>query len=161
MNRFLLTAVSAIAMCMASSSCTKDVILESTQTDVSEVVISNEHWAYFPGSTTESSYLYAKVTWPSITQHVIDYGNLDLYIKVNNKYFPLPYISPITYNFSDGTSVTVAQDVSYYVKTNTPGEIYIIIRDMDGYEPYEGGAYIDDITLKLVATWPVNYIIEQ
>lgn len=162
MKRIFLTLLVATTLGLTATSCQKEPVpatLQSMQTKSAEVTLSDNNWQTYPGSSTESAYLFAEVDWPVLDEYVLTYGNVNAYIKINTKVFPLPYTTPITYTLDDGSQVVVPEDIQFFVKPTThPGKIYFVIRDLDGNLP-EG--YIEDLTFRIVATWPVDYIINQ
>lgn len=154
MKKFILPLMAALLMGVSFTSCEKEYLIQSTNTEVGTVTISNSDWSVFPGNMYESQYLEAEVSWDAITPDVLDYGNVNVYVYAGNKQFSLPYVCPITYTLSDGSQIVVAENVKFYLK---PGKIYIVMQDLDGELP-EG--YIEDMTFRIVVTYPVNYVID-
>ena len=154
MKKFILPLMAAVLMGVTFTSCEKEYLIQSTNTEVGTVTISNSDWSVFPGNMYESQYLEAEVSWDAITPDVLDYGNVNVYVYAGNKQFSLPYVCPITYTLSDGTQIVVAENVKFYLK---PGKIYIVMQDLDGELP-EG--YIEDMTFRMVVTYPVNYVMD-
>ena len=155
MKKFLLPLMAILVMGVLATSCKKkDYYIESVNTEVGTVTVTNEDWVEFPGNgVNEAPYLQARIDWSVLTQNVLDYGNVNVYVYVNDKQFSLPYVYPVTYTENDGSKVTVAENLKFYLK---PERLYLVMQDLDGVLP---DGYIDDINIRIVATWPVNYVL--
>ena len=70
---------------------------------------------------------------------------------------PSPYTYPVTVQFDDGTTGIVGEALSYDFE---PGKVTIIMQDLDGWMPQLTLAD-RPMTFRIVATAPINYIIEQ
>lgn len=160
MKRIILPLLAAIFIGLMGVSCTKEVVLNSMTNEVSnEVTLSNSNWESYNGNPAagEPAYLIGDVEWPTLNDYVLHYGNVNAFVKVNGKLFPLPYTIPIAYTDASGTTM-VPEEITFYTKETHPGHIYFVIKDMNGELP---SGYIEDITFKIVATWPIDYIINQ
>jgi hypothetical protein len=155
MKKLLMPLLATLFVGVMATSCEDEYIIESMNTKVGTVTVVDSDWTSFPGSNIEGRYLQAEIEWPVLTQTVLDWGNVNVYVYVGNKQYSLPYVCPVTYTMTDGSQVVVAENIKFYL---LPGHVYIVMQDLDGEMP---DGYIEPMTFRMVATWPVDYIIRD
>lgn len=149
--RILIPMLAAVLTGMFSTSCQRDVTFESVNTRVMEATIYRNQW-----NDDGSGYLWKTYDWDAITTDVLNYGNVDAYVYDGGRQCPLPHILPITYTFSDGSSTVVPENLRFDFE---PGKITFIMQDLDGEMPE--GLSEEPITFRVVATVPVQYVLEK
>lgn len=149
-RKILIPVLAAILVSMFGTSCTKDVTLESVNTRVMEGTVYRNQW-----KDDGSGYLWCSFDWNAITSDVLTYGTVEAYVYDGERQCPLPHVIPIKYTYDDGTFEYVPENIRYDFE---PGTVTFIMQDFDGYLP---GAIDQDFTFRVVATVPVQYVIEQ
>ena len=159
MKRILLTVLSALTLGITATSCVKEtheVYLESSGTRVKEVTVKFNEWVQDDDGV---NYVYCPVDWDILTDHVVYDGNVSVYLYEDGRQSPLPYVYPIGYiTYDDGTGAFVAENLRYDLEV---GRLTIIMQDLDGGKPVISRANTPDMTFRIVASAPINYIIEQ
>jgi hypothetical protein len=152
MKKLLLPIMASLVMAFMSSSCDKEYILESMQTDVKEFVITNDMWSV-DASTDD---LYCERPWGALTSFVMAYGNVQAYLYEGDRQVPLPYVYPVT--FYDGAGAPQVRPLNVRFDMNE-GTITFIITDCGEFLTDQRNLYT--MRFRAVATWPVNYIVED
>lgn len=162
MKKILLSMLVAATFGLTATSCTKEeVILESSGTRVAEFTVHIDEWqkneidAYNPNS---GNYYYYTVDWNVLNEHVVYDGNVSVYVYNNGRQNALPYTYPVEVMFDDGTTGIVGESLSYDFE---PGHVTVIMQDLDGWMPQLTLENTTSMTFRIVATAPINYIINQ
>ena len=148
-SKILIPVLASILAGLFSTSCTKDVALESVNTRVMECTIYRNQW-----NDDGSGYLWKTYDWDAITNDVLTYGSIDAFVYDGSRQCPLPHVIPVAY-LVDGQTVYVPENIRFDFE---PGKITFIMQDLDGFMPT--GLDVD-LTFRAVATVPVQYVIEQ
>lgn len=161
MKKILLSLFVAV-LGLTATSCTKEyreVVLESSGTRVSEFTVHIDEWEVFgdPDTADSRNYYYYTYEWDVLTDHVVYDGNVNAYVYNEGRQNALPYTYPVTVQFDDGTTGIAGEALSYDFE---PGKVTIIMQDLDGWMPQLTLAD-RPMTFRIVATAPINYIIEQ
>lgn len=151
MKRTALTLFVALFVSLIATSCAKEVLLESVQTQSDEVTVKFNDWQYANNGTP---YYYCLVDWNAVTDEVVNNGNVNVYLYENGRQSPLPYVYPIPI----GNNQYVGENLRFVVET---GRITLILEDLDGDTPIVSRDYTPDMTFRIVLTHPVSYILEQ
>ena len=155
MKKILLSLLVAAAMGLTATSCTKEVYIESSGTRVAEVTVKYDDWEQ---DDPNVNYVYCTVDWDVLSEHVIYDGNVNVYVYENGHQCPLPYVYPMGFvTYTDGTTDFLVENLRFNVET---GRVTIIMQDMDESVP-DLGYNTPEMTFRIVATAPINYIIQQ
>lgn len=135
-KKILLPLIALFALAITSS-CSKDV------TYTYDYVVNPGHWV----TNANVNYYYASFQNADITPEVMEHGIVVAYVWDENSksWNQLPYILPITYNFSDGSSATVPENLRFDWNT---GVVTFILQDLDGVLP-EGMADIPSYNIRV------------
>lgn len=158
MKKILLTLMLATTVGLMSTSCSKEVYIESSGTRVAEVTV---RYGASDGWRTEDglNYYYCPVDWDVLSEHVVYDGNVSVYVyDRSGRQNPLPYVYPVEVPYDDGTTGVVGENLRFDLE---PGRLTLIMQDLDGYLPNLTRETCPDMTFRIVATAPINYIIEQ
>lgn len=166
MKKILLSLLVAATLGLTATSCTKDVrevVLESSGTRVEEFTVEFENWKPFgdPNNPDYRNYYYCVLDWDILSEHVVYDGNVNVYLYDNDSQFALPYTYLVPVKYNDGTYGFAAEALYYKID---PGKVTLIMQDLDGYMPQLQLDYFETpapMTFRVVATAPINYIIEQ
>ena len=152
----MLLALAATAMFLTLSSCTEEVLLESVNTRVMEVTVYWNQWdSVIDGN---NSYKYHVAEWNGISTDMLQYGNVQAYVYDGDYQNPLPYTYPLGLaNYRDGSTHYLVENLRYDLE---PGKITFIMQDLDGNLP-QNLAYTAPLTFRVVATVPVQYILNN
>ena len=158
MKRILLMMLVAATVGLTSTSCRKDTheaYLESSGTRVIEVTVKGTDWIT---NDPTVDYAYYPVDWDILTDHVVYDGNVNVYVYDNGRQNPLPYVYPLGFvTYSDGSTDFAVENLRFDFEV---GRVTIIMQDMDGAIP-SLGLGTPSMTFRIVATAPINYIIQQ
>lgn len=158
MKRISLIMLVAAVVGLTVTSCRKephDAYLESSGTRVKEVTIKGSDWVTDDPTV---KYAYKNVDWEVLTDHVVYDGNVNVYVYENGHQCPLPYVYPMGFvTYTDGTTDFLVENLRFNVET---GRVTIIMQDMDESVP-NLGYNTPEMTFRIVATAPINYIIQQ
>ena len=158
MKRISLMMLVAVVLGLAATSCRKEprnVYLESSGTRVYEVTVKYNDWIKDDDGV---NYVYCPVDWDILTDHVVYDGNVNVYLYEDNRQNPLPYVYPIPVEIDDTTTVIVGENLRFDLEV---GRVTLIMQDLDGYKPQISRNNCPDMTFRIVATAPINYVIEQ
>lgn len=147
--RILLPLLAAVMAGVFSTGCVDDTYIDSTQQRVMEATVYRNQW-----NDDGSGYLWHSFDWDYLTADVLQYGTINAYVYVGERQMPLPNLVPVTYTHPDGTTEVVPENMTYDLE---PGRITFIMQDQDGGMPVDIN---EDYTFRVVARWPVRYIIE-
>ena len=139
------------------------MVLESSGTRVEEFTVEIENWKPFgdPNNPDYRNYYYCDLDWDILSEHVVYDGNVNVYLYDNDSQFALPYTYLVPVKYDDGTYGFAAEALYYKID---PGKVTLIMQDLDGYMPQLQLDYFETpapMTFRVVATAPINYIIEQ
>lgn len=151
MKRTALTLFVALFVSLFATSCAKDVLIESVQTESDVVTVKFSDWQPANNGTP---YYYCLIDWNAVTREVVENGSVDVYLYEGDRQSPLPYVYPIHI----GNGQYIGENLRYTVET---GRIILYLEDLDGGEPIVNIDYTPDMTFRIVLTHPVNYILEQ
>ncbi len=158
MKRTALLILVAATFGLTVSSCHKepqDAYLESSGTRVKEVTVKGTDWVT---NDPTVSYAYCTIDWDVLTDHVVYDGNINVYVYDNGRQNPLPYVYPLGFvTYSDGSTDFATENLRFDFEV---GRVTIIMQDMDGAIPNLGLA-TPNMDFRIVATAPINYIIQQ
>ena len=155
MKKILLSLLVAAAMGLTATSCTKEVYIESSGTRVAEVTVKYDDWEQ---DDPNVNYVYCTVDWDVLSEHVIYDGNVNVYVYEDGRQNPLPYVYPIPVDYDDGTTGVVGENLRFDMEE---GRITLIMQDLDGYKPQISRSNTPNMVFRIVATAPVNYIIND
>ena len=158
MKKFLLPLLAAITLGLTATSCEREprqVLLESSGTRVAEVTVKYDDWVKDDNGV---NYVYCPVDWDVLSDHVVYDGNVSVYVYENGRQNPLPYVYPVNVTYDDGTTGVIGENLRFDLEV---GRLTIIMQDLDGYKPEISRANCPDMTFRIVATAPINYIIDQ
>lgn len=160
MKRIILTMLAAVTIGFTVTSCSKEprqVILESSGTRVAEVTVKFNDWENW-NVNDGLNYVYCPVDWDILTDHVIYDGNVSVYVYDEyNRQHPLPYVYPIAVTYNDGTTGFEGENLRFELEV---GRLTLIMQDLDGVKP-EITRNTGDMVFRIVATAPINYVIDQ
>lgn len=149
----------AAVLGLTATSCRKDTThdayLESSGTRVKEVTVKYDDWVT---NDEGVNYIYFPINWDILTDHVVYDGNVNVYVYENGRQNPLPYVYPLGYvTYSDSSSDFAIENLRYDVEV---GCVTLIMQDMDLEKPVVTRNW-PDMTFRIVATAPINYVIQQ
>lgn len=151
--------LAAAVLGLTVTSCQKeprDAYLESSGTRVTEVTVKFNNWENY-NVNDGLNYVYAIFDWDILTDHVVYDGNVNVYVYEGSHQVPLPYVYPLKVLYDDGTWGYVGESLYYTVET---GRIIFKMQDLDGVKPIITPD-TEPMTFRIVATAPINYIIQQ
>lgn len=162
MKKVFIPILAALFIGLSFSSCSKDeYVLESTTTRTTDYSVTWDRWNTVPGS----DYLYHTLDWYVLTTNVLTYGNVDVYLyegdDVNGwEQHKLPYIQTIL-DPTDNTYHAIKYDyVLLHPVNNSYGSIRLVMQWLDSaINPAD--ASLGTLTFRLVASVPIDYVIEQ
>lgn len=155
MKKILLSLLVAATFGLTATSCTKEVYIESSGTRVAEVTVKYDDWVT---DDNEVNYVYCPVDWEVLSEHVIYDGNVNVYVYEDGRQNPLPYVYPMDVTYDDGTSDVVGENLRFDLEE---GRITLIMQDLDGWKPQLSRANTPNMVFRIVATAPINYIIND
>ena len=148
--------MAAVAMSMLFSSCSKTALIDSTQTIIEYVTITNDLW----DDTREVGTMYYDYRCPSINSEVLTNGDVNVYLILTSGgtsyQEPLPYV--YSRQFTDGTGATVYRPVNLRFDISQ-GMITFMLSDLDDYLTMRNELLT--MRFRVVITKPVTYAIEQ
>ena len=143
---------------LTATSCRKDThdaYLESSGTRVKEVTVRGSDWIT---NDPTVDYAYYTVDWDVLTDHVVYDGNVNVYVYDNGRQNPLPYVYPLGFmEYSDSVTDFLVENLRFDFEV---GRVTLIMEDMDGQVP-NVGIGTPSMDFRIVATAPINYIIQQ
>lgn len=158
MKKILFTTAAALLMGVIITSCSKDDIIESTNTVWTELTIHTDDWKIDP----DTKDLYCAWNWPIIDEDVLACGNVMAYYYQNGRQVPLPFVRRWEYvNPNTGLVDQVPINFRFDVE---PGVITFVISDLSEYrlDPAQLPEIIEDevpMVFRAVCTYPVLYRI--
>ena len=151
MKKLLFSITMVLATCLAVSSCSKEELIESTNTVWAEFTIHNNYW-----QIDGNEDLYCTFNWPVIDEGVLACGNIMVYYYDDNeRQVPLPYVLRYEYvNPITGAVDQVPLNIRFDIE---PGIITFVISDLSEYRINP----VDLLTMQFraVCTYPVVYSI--
>lgn len=154
MKKILLSLFAAI-LGLTATSCTKEVYIESSGTRVAEVTVKYDDWFT---DDPEVNYVYFPVKWEVLSDHVIYDGNVNVYVYEDGRQNPLPYVYPIDVTYDNDSTGVVGENLRFDLEK---GRVTLIMQDLDGYKPELSRANTPNMVFRIVATAPINYIIND
>ena len=154
MKKFILPLLLALGIGVLTTSCDDEVLLESTNTFYKQVTLNWNNWY----RSSDGYMLVHEEPWNALTADVLNYGNVNAYVYDGDRQCPLPYVYPIDYYDNTGTYIgTTPTNLRVEFE---PGKIIFIREDLDG-NPVGDITGDDPIVFRVVATVPVEYILER
>ena len=158
-TKILLSAMALLLLGMAATSCDKDpIVFQSTNSRIMENDIKWGDWLAGP------NYIYVTYDWDAISTDVLNYGTVSAYVYDNGHQCPLPYaypMGPLYYDIDGNDTIDFIDNMVEQIRCEfEPGKITFIMQDLDGNLP-EIIPYSDPITVRAVATVPVQYVIDK
>ena len=154
MKKILFSLFVAAILGLTTTSCTKEVYIESSGTRVAEITVRYDDWRTDNGI----NYYYCPIDWDVLSKHVVYDGNVSVYLYEGGRQNPLPYVYPMEVLYDDNTTGVVGENLRFDLEE---GRVTVIMQDLDGYLPQISRNTCPDMTFRIVATAPVNYIIQQ
>ncbi len=155
MNKLFFSVVVALFFGLTVTSCSKDELIESSNTVWMEVTIHSDEWDL----DTVTQDLTVSLKWPIIDQDVLACGNVMAYYYEGGRQVPLPYvrrweyINPFT-GLVDQVPINIRFDIE-------PNVITFVVSDLSQYriDRSDLGEILGPMTFRAVCTYPVLYKI--